>query len=287
MGLIGLELGQAMHHMGLEVTGVDQRDHIGGLQDPEINRVAVKSFSAEMPLFLGTKARIEKNRARLRITAGEQVFEADKMLLSVGRVPNLAGLQLERLGVELDDDGLPSFNCHTMQVGDLPVFIAGDVANDRPVLHEVDHEGTVAGYNAVHRPVRRFKRKTPLMICFTEPNICVAGAPWDAVKDKDPAVGGATFQGGRERIMQRTGGMIRIYADRKEGRLLGSEMAAPHGEHLAHLLAWSIQQNRTVFDLLAMPFYHPTVEEGLQGALKNLAEQVDNRLDGPMGLEPE
>ena len=59
------------------------------------------------------------------------------------------------------------------------------------------------------------------------------------------------------------------------GRLLGAEMVAPQGEHLAHLLAWCIQQAMTVHDLLAMPFYHPTVEETLRAALSDLLDQVD------------
>jgi len=62
-------------------------------------------------------------------------------------------------------------------------------------------------------------------------------------------------------------------------------MAAPAGEHLAHLLAWSIQRNLTVFDLLAMPFYHPTVEETLKSALRNLLTQVDGGKPAMPGFE--
>jgi dihydrolipoamide dehydrogenase len=276
LGLIGLELGQAMQRMGLDVTGFDQLAHIGGLQDPEVNRSALDIFMHEMPMLLGNQAEIEKPGPQLKISAGGRQFMVDKALVSIGRVPNTAGLQLANLGVDLDRNGVPVYDRHTMQVGDLPVFMAGDVSNHRPVLHEVAHEGTVAGYNAVHQPLRRFKRKAPLAVCFSDPNICAVGASWNEVKERDPAVGDAIFDGGREKIMLRTGGRIRLYADRVTGRLLGAEMAAPHGEHLAHLLAWSIQQDLTAFDLLAMPFYHPTVEETLKGALTDLIDSVEN-----------
>ena len=68
-------------------------------------------------------------------------------------------------------------------------------------------------------------------------------------------------------------------------------MAAPAGEHLAHLLAWSIQQERTVFDLLSMPYYHPVLEETLEIALSDLAEKVEQPgplLQGfkPVGITP-
>jgi dihydrolipoamide dehydrogenase len=55
---------------------------------------------------------------------------------------------------------------------------------------------------------------------------------------------------------------------------MGAELAAPRGEHLAHLLAWAIQKEMTAFDLLQLPFYHPVVEEGLRTALRDLAQQV-------------
>jgi dihydrolipoamide dehydrogenase len=142
------------------------------------------------------------------------------------------------------------------------------------VLHEAGHEGTVAGYNAARESQVGFKRKTALVIAFSDPNICAVGASWEEIKDKEPAIGTARFDGGREIIMLRDQGVIRVYADGKNGRLLGAEMVAPGGEHLAHLLAWSVQQELTVFDLLAMPFYHPSVEETLHKALKELADKV-------------
>lgn len=286
LGAIGLELGQALQRMGLAVTGVDQLEQIGGLQDPEVNRAAIEIFRKEMPVFIGAEADIQKVDRRLRISAGGRESLADKVLLSIGRAPNTDGLHLERLGVERDRQGVPVHDRHTMQVGHLPVFIAGDAADDRPILHEVAHEGTVAGYNAVHDPVVGFKRKTPLVICFSDPNICRAGAAWNEIKGAEPAIGAAHFRGGREKIMLRPHGFIRIYAERQTGRLLGTEMVAPDGEHLAHLMAWSIQQNLTAFDLLAMPFYHPTIEETLKAALMDLLDAIDGDKPALPGYEP-
>ena len=275
LGVIGLELGQAIARMGIKVTGFDMLPHIGGLQDPEINRIAVEIIGEELPMHLGNPAEIEEADGRLRVTSGDVSVIVDKVLLSLGRAPNLKKLHLDRIGVPLDDRGLPKFNPQTMQIEGFPIFIAGDVNGYRPILHEASHEGMVAGYNAVHDPVVEFKRKTPLAIAFTDPNICMVGASWEEVKDLDPAVGAARFRGGRPKILNREGGWIRIYADRKDGRILGAEMAAPGGEHLAHLMAWSIQQGLTVFDMLSMPYYHPVLEENIDEALTNLAAQFE------------
>lgn len=285
LGAIGLELGQALARMGLAITGFDVLNQIGGLQDPEVNRIALEMIGQEMPMHLGSPAEIEEGGGRLRITSGGKSVSVDKVLLSAGRRPNVEGLQLQRLGLPLDDRGLPPFDRKTLQIGDLPVFIAGDIDAYRPVLHEASHEGLVAGYNACHEPVVGFRRRAPVLIAFSDPNICIVGASWKEVKDRALAVGSARFAGGRLKIMQREGGVVRIYAEPQTGRLLGAEMAAPGGEHLAHLLAWSIQQQRTVFDLLSMPYYHPVLEETIEVALSDLAVEVETDRGPLSGFE--
>ncbi len=74
----------------------------------------------------------------------------------------------------------------------------------------------------------------------------------------------------RARLMGRNKGMLRVYAEIPGGKLLGAETFGPDAEHLAHLLAWAIQMGMTVGTALSMPFYHPTLEEGLRGALRDL-----------------
>jgi len=276
LGPIGLELGQAFKRMELNVVGFDLLDQIGGLRDPEVNRIAVDLMREEFPIHLGAAVDLEPDGSRIRMVSAHAAVSVDKVLLSMGRRPNIERLHLERLGIALDSKGLPAFDRETLQIGDLPIFIAGDVNNFRPILHEASHEGLVAGYNAVHEPPVAFKRKCPMVIAFSDPNIAIVGASWEQIKDQQPAVGTARFRGGRIKIMLQEGGLIRIYADNTNGRLLGAEMAAPAGEHLAHLLAWSIQQKQTVFDLLEMPFYHPCAEEILVEALDDLAERLDD-----------
>jgi dihydrolipoamide dehydrogenase len=148
------------------------------------------------------------------------------------------------------------------------------------VQHEAADEGRIAGYNAVRERPTAFKRKTPMVITFCDPNIVQIGKPLSELDSSSIAIG--TFdvaRNGRARIMGKDKGLLRVYADKTDGRLLGAAMIAPHAEHLGHLLAWSLQQQLTVFDLLKMPFYHPVVEEALQSTLYDLAKQI-NRKEG-------
>ena len=101
--------------------------------------------------------------------------------------------------------------------------------------------------------------------------MAIVGASFDDLKGKDFISGAADFSDqGRARVKGENQGLVRIYAAPKSGVILGAEMAAPEGEHLAHLLAWAIADNLTVDDLLRKPFYHPTVEEALRTALRNV-----------------
>jgi dihydrolipoamide dehydrogenase len=79
---------------------------------------------------------------------------------------------------------------------------------------------------------------------------------------------------GRSRVMLKNRGLMHVYVDRESRRFLGAEWIGPDAEHIAHLLAWGLQMNLTVDEMLAMPFYHPVVEEGLRTALRDAAAQI-------------
>ena len=282
MGTIGLELGQSLQRLGIEVTGFDQLETVGGAQDPEVCHCAREILGKEFPIHLGQRAEIsEAEDGRLRVSAGEVSVVVDKVLAAMGRAPNLQDLGLENLGCEFDERGIPVFDRHSMQVGDLPVFIAGDVTGERPVLHEAGDEGRIAGFNAAGEQIQRFQRKVPLFINFCDPNICIVGQRWNELDQDATAVGEIKLAPvGRALIMGKNKGIIRIYADKSSGRLLGAEMVTTKGENLAHLLAWSISLGLSVGDLLRMPFYHPVIEEAMQAALYDLYAKVDKKNEG-------
>ncbi len=284
LGVIGLEIGQSLCRMGVQVTGVDMAESIGGITDPEVNKEAVTIIGKEFPLWLGHAAVIsEEADGRLRVTAGDNSVVVDKVLASLGRRPNLDKLGLENIGAELDDRGLPAYNPNTMQIGDLPVFLAGDINGDRPILHEAGDEGKIAGYNAAHHEITAFKRKTPLAIVFSDPNIISVGQRYADLDMEHSIIGEVKVAPvGRALIMAKNRGTIRVYAEKSNGKLLGAEMITPKGENLGHLLAWSIQTGMTVGQMLQMPFYHPVIEEALQAALNNVYNKVENKNPTPI-----
>lgn len=154
-----------------------------------------------------------------------------------------------------------------MQLGDLPLFIAGDANADLSLLHEAADEGYIAG------SITCFKRRTPLAIVFSEPGIAAVGQRFNQ-RVTSCLVGCVDFgTQGRALTAQTNQGVLRVYADSGDYRILGAEMCAPAAEHLSHLLALAIQRQLTVHDMLAMPFYHPVLEEGLRTALRDISVQ--------------
>ncbi|MCC6915687.1 dihydrolipoyl dehydrogenase [Nitrosomonas sp.] len=287
MGPVGLEMAQALSRLGVHVTGFGSHAMIGGITDPLVNQIAVSLLSDEFPLYLGARANVAINpqNGLITVSTGDAEIKVESVLAALGRRPNIDEADLEALGVPLDEKGLPPVNPDTLQIADLPVFLAGDVNQRRPLLHEAADDGHIAGLNAVGEELICFKRRIPLAIVFSDPNIAVAGKSFHSLQQETIHAGEVNFSHqGRALSAQVNRGVLRVYAAADSGRLLGAEMCAPAGEHLAHLLALAIGQSLTVRDLLRLPFYHPVLEEGLRTALRNLASKFPARHESDLAM---
>lgn len=279
LGPVGTEIAQILARLGISITAIDLSTHIAGLSDQVVNEKAIACFAAEYSIHLGAAAELSAEGDKVRVTVGHTDFVVDKILAALGRRPNVDDLGLEGLGVELDKRGMPPFDPCSMQIADLPVFIAGDANNHLPFMHEAADEGRIAGLNAATGAFGRYTRRTPLAIVFSEPNIAMVGRRFFKLQEGEAIIGEADFtHQGRAIAAGRNQGILRIYADKQLGMLLGAEMCVPDGEHLAHLLALAIQQRLSVQDMIGIPFYHPVIEEGLRTALRDLARQLPSRV---------
>lgn len=280
-GAIGLELGQAFSRLGVDVRLFGNRGGLAGIKDSAVKEYAAKVLGEA--LYLDLHAELMSVREvnaevviEYRDHQGKQREERfDYVLAATGRRPNIAHLDLDKAGLKLDERGMPDCDPFTLQCGDSHLFMAGDVNNDRSLLHEAADEGRIAGRNAATFPdVRAGLRRAPLAIVFSEPQIASVGLNLEQVRLRCGAcfaVGEVSFENqGRARIMAANQGLLRVYGEQGSGLFLGAEMIGPRTEHIAHLLSWAAQQRMTVEQMLDMPFYHPVVEEGLRTALQDL-----------------
>lgn len=274
LGAIGIEMAQALSRLGVEVHAFDSSDALAGISDPLVAETARHSLQAEFAIHTGHEVALSGTTDGVHVQAGPVEIEVERVLVAIGRKPNLGDLGLELLGVTLDQRGLPPFDRSTLQIADLPVFIAGDANADASLLHEAADEGYIAGVNAVADKPTCFQRRTPLSIVFSDPGIAAVGQRFAALDTDQCLIGSVNFATqGRALTAQRNQGVLRVYAARDDARILGAEMCASAAEHLAHLLALAIHRGLSAHDLLAMPFYHPVLEEGLRTALREISRQ--------------
>lgn len=277
LGVIGLELGQALARLGVEVTGFEATDRIGGLLSPQANKEALEIIGKEFRILTGQAVDVKIENGEAGVVCGTECVMVDKVLVSIGRTPNIDGLGLENLGVGLDERGMPPVDFNTTQVADLPVFLAGDAANFRPILHEAGDEGYFARTNAINYPeIKRFERKVPLGITFSDPGLAFFGKRYNELDLEKTEV--AEFylsrNNGRLIMMDEDHGVIMLYADKASGKLIGGELVMSSAENLATLLNWMVSLDLTVDQILDLPFYHPVLEEAVQNALQELQAKL-------------
>ena len=279
LGVIGIELGQALSRLGVNVEAVTLGKSIGGLSDPQIQDYALKIFRREFSIDTHGVKNIQEKQNQLWVETDTGIIRAKQALVSMGRRPQLAGLGLDKLGLKTNDQNQPYLESGTFQVKKEPIFIAGDVNGQRPVLHEASDEGRIAGYNAVRlgQGSECFQRRVALTIVFCDPQIALVGQTYQQLTQNeiDFVTGRVCFEGyGRAIVKLEEVGLVHIYAERDSGRILGAELFCPDAEHLAHQLAWVISLKLSVAQVLALPFYHPVMEEGLRTALRDAASQI-------------
>ncbi len=282
MGLIGMELGQAFSRLGTSTVLLDLVRVVCGLTDPVILEKAFDIFQGELKLRAPAQiTAVEKTTTGVRVTYrtenGQNHQEtAQYILCATGRRPQIKGLNLEKTRLPLDKSGLPAFDRETGQCGNSHIFLAGDVTGEKQTLHEAIDEGKIAGTNAARFPdITSFKRKAPLAVAYTDPQIVIFGKSYKDFGEQGPAFVGTIdceIQD-RSRILNVNRGIGHLYVD-TAGTLLGGELISPRAEHMGHLLAWCTQQELTVNEMLSMPFYHPSFEEGIKDALVELQNEI-------------
>ncbi|MGB5258248.1 MAG: dihydrolipoyl dehydrogenase [Woeseiaceae bacterium] len=283
-GVIGLELGQALHRLGVEVLMFGLGNLVGPLTDQKVRDAARAIFAEEFYLDADAHVRsVQRTRDGVAIdhvdlNGNDVTTDVDFVVAATGRRPNVDQLGLENTTLPLDARGVPLFDNETLRVGNTPVFIAGDATHDKPLLHEAADEGRIAGSNAGRYPdVQRGLRRSELGVVFSDPQIAMVGSSYASLNPNDIVIGEVSFQNqGRSRVMLKNRGMLRVYAEKRSGHFLGAEMVGPRAEHIAHLLAWSHQSHMTISQMLAMPFYHPVIEEGLRTALRDACHHLSD-----------
>ena len=288
-GVIALELAQAFSRLGVTVDVFARSQRIGALTHPDLQAQAQALFSKallsqELNIYWQTVPHAVARSDHQAILDFEwqgqaQQKQYDAVLYATGRIPNLAQLGLAHVDATFADVSHLPIDPITAQLGQHPIYVVGDAHSTHPVQHEAARAGKMAARNALKIDALSEPVYTPvaLNIVFSEPQQAIVGLSHAQLLQAGvPFVTGvADFtKQGRALVIQKNFGALQVYVDAATGTLLGAELLCSDAEHLAHLLAWAIQDGLNIEQLLQKPFYHPTVTEALRTALKHARRQM-------------
>lgn len=283
-GIIAIELAQAMQRLGVQTTMFARSQKVGALTSPILQKLAQEQFSKELNIKFKTlpdEVEIQANKIKINFTENNQTksIEVEYVLGATGRQSNIDHLDLDQLNSTFKDIKDLPIDKETKQLANLPIFIVGDAAPDAPIQHEAAHTGKQVVHNCLNYPnVKPIPALTPLAIVFCHPEMAIVGKSFKQLEDQHVEFirGFVSYENqGRALVLAKNSGGIEVYIDKNSGKLLGAELFCSQAEHLAHLLAWMIDADQDIHQILKKPFYHPTLEEGLRTAFKHARRQFD------------
>jgi pyruvate/2-oxoglutarate dehydrogenase complex dihydrolipoamide dehydrogenase (E3) component len=280
VGAIGLELGQFFARVGTRVDLFARRRVFEDV-DPAVSAEMEAALRAEPNLTLHqercpTRVRRTAEGVAVDLAHGTTV-EAEAILAATGRRWNVEGLGLDAAGVEVAGEALHAGP--DMRTSNPRVFVAGDASGERQLLHVANWEGAVAGHNAATGDDRRVEQRLHMEVVFTDPPMARIGLSEREARAQglEVVTAEARFPStGRAITMDVEHGVWKLVADARTGELLGSQILGPRADDVVHVVSTAMHFRGTARDLLAMPWYHPTLTE----VLLSLARDIDARVAG-------
>jgi len=280
-GVIGLEMGSVWRRLGAEVTVLEALPTFLGAVDEQIAKEAKKAFDKQgLKIELDVKVgEVKSGKKGVTIAytdakGGAQSLEVDKLIVSIGRVPNTIGLNAEAVGLQLDERGaiVVDDDCKT----NLPnVWAIGDVVRGPMLAHKAEEEG-VAVAERIAGQHGHVNFNTIPWVIYTSPEIAWVGQTEQQLKASGRAYKAGSFPflaNGRARALGDTTGMVKFVADAVTDEILGVHMVGPMVSELISEAVVAMEFKASAEDIARICHAHPSLSE----ATKEAALAVDKR----------
>jgi dihydrolipoamide dehydrogenase len=288
-GVIGLEMASVWRRLGSEVTILEAMPGFLSAVDEQVAKEAKKIFTRELGLEIQTGINITKIKPTENIVTveyldsenKEQKLEVDKLIVSVGRVPNSANLGADSVGLQIDDGDRIQVDarCRTNL---LNVYAVGDVVRGPMLAHKASEEG-VAVAEEIAGKIAGQEKELPSVnldaipwVIYTSPEIAWVGKTEQELKMSGVKYKAGQFPfmaNGRARALGETNGFIKILADADTDRILGVHMIGPYVSEMISEAVVAIEFSSSSEDLARIVHAHPSLSEVLHEA----ALAVDKR----------
>ena len=280
-GVIGLEMGSVWRRLGCDVTILEGLPTFLGAVDEQIAKEAKKAFDKQgLKIELGVKVgevKVGKKGVSVAYTnaKGEAAsLEVDKLIVSIGRVPNTIGLNAEAVGLQLDERGaiVVDADCKTNLPG---VWAVGDVVRGPMLAHKAEEEGVAVAERMAGQHGHVNFNTVPWVI-YTNPEIAWVGRTEQQLKADGVKYKAGTFPflaNGRARALGDTTGMVKFLADAVTDEILGVHMVGPQVSELIAEAVVAMEFRASSEDIARICHAHPSLSE----ATKEAALAVDKR----------
>lgn len=277
-GYIGTELGMAYARLGSTVHIVEAADHILAGFDADLVKV-VETRARELGITIhvnATVAEVSPGHDGVVLVDGT-VLRADKVLVSVGRVPNTDDLQLEDAGLSAGPRGLIAVDsqCRTANP---KIFAIGDITIGPALAHKASAQARVAA-EAIAGQASGFDQLVPL-VAFTDPELASVGLGEVEARTvgHDVVVGKARFaHSGRALTLGETSGLVKVVADRSTGVIVGVHIAGPGASELIGEATLMLEMGARIDDVAATIHPHPTLSESLHDAVLAARRAIERK----------
>ncbi len=280
-GYIGLEMGSVWSRLGSEVQVVEFLDHITPGMDKEISSEFMKILKKQGIKFnMQNKVeKIKKNKSGVTVSTVDKEgnkndLDCDVVLISVGRKANTEGLNLETVGVELDDRKRiktdKSFKTNLENI-----YAIGDVISGPMLAHKAEDEGIAVAENIAGQSGHVNYDTIPGVV-YTTPEVAAIGKTEEQLKDSKMKykVGKFSFMANsRAKAIDDAEGFVKILADEKTDKVLGAHIIGPHAGELIAEIGVAMEFGASSEDIARTCHAHPTFSE----AVKEAALSVDKR----------
>jgi len=280
-GYIGLEMGSVWSRLGAEVHVIEFLDHIIPGMDKGISKEFIKILEKQgINFYLETKVNtIKKNNNTANVLTtnknGKKInFDCDVVLIAVGRKPNTKNLNLESVGVLLDDKKRIKVN-NNFQTNVDSIYAIGDVIKGPMLAHKAEEEG-IAIAELIAGQSGHVNYDIIPGVIYTFPEVASIGKTEEQLKDLNIKykIGKFTFMANsRAKAINETEGFVKILADEKTDKVLGTHIIGPHAGEMIAELSIAMEFGASSEDIARTCHAHPTFSE----AVKEAALSVDKR----------
>ncbi len=280
-GVIGLEMGSVWRRLGAEVTVLEGLPAFLGAVDESVAKEAAKVFKKQgLDIQLGVKVgEVKSSKKGVSVAytdaKGEaKTLEVDKLIVSIGRVPNTIGLNAEAVGLKLDERGaiVVDDDCKTNLPG---VWAIGDVVRGPMLAHKAEEEGVAVAERMAGQHGHVNFNTVPWVI-YTSPEIAWVGKTEQQLKAEGVAYKAGQFPflaNGRARALGDTTGFVKFLADAKTDEILGVHIIGPFASELISEAVVAMEFKASAEDIARICHAHPSLSE----ATKEAALAVDKR----------